>query len=559
MQSKIYRRVTKSLAQNMNKKVDSVDELAFFALVYWLRQCDQSIDKLTSLLESDSWDKPVRAFLNQIVQSHMDLIFETAATISDEELQRIIQSLSVSRGVSTAKTDIPTSLAALAMQLLHIQPGDTIADLCSGLGSFSLAACRQYPKISCIAIEKDKKLHIGAAIQAALTREPVTAVFGDIFDAVVLRAHSPVNKVFCHIPKRCRYGDLETWVQSYPELSPLFFNEKRNVTGEWVFAAVAKTLYAPQGRVVLLMEGTSISKNLDRHMRQKFLQQGWIETIIALPERLMPGHTASYMVVLSNGNEKVHMVDATAFFEQICRKSVLTSENVQQIMECVDKDTNKSCTLSRMQLAGNQYILDPKQYLTEFDERLKGAETLNNLCTIIRGYVTKSEIFQDFISDEATAYQYFRVQDMENGTIRQDLPYLKALPRGGEKSCIQSGDVLLSKLMPFKAAIAENVDSQKILATENIYILRCRHAAIEPVYLLLYLQSKLGIQEFSYWSKGGQVQSLSIQNLKKVRIPIMAEERQKEIAEQYQKLQKKRIEAENKLKKIQKEIQDLVE
>lgn len=559
MQPKIYHRIMKSMIQNKGKRPDGAEEVAFFALVYWLRQVNMSTEKLKEVWESDSRDKEVCAFLKKTADECFSLIVETARNISDEELQDIIHSLPSYRGLTVAKRETPAGVAELAIQLLNLQPEDRAADLCSGFGTVALQACRHYPGTSWIAVEKDEELYIGAAILASVLHVPMTAVCGDVFDPCVLKNYPAVNKVFCHIPMGFRYRDLETQIRSYKELSELFFYEKRNITGEWAFAAAARTLCAAKGRVVLLMVGSSLSNNQDQQMRREFLRRGWIETVIALPERLIQGSVASYMVVLSDGNEKVRMVDATSFYGEEYRKHVLTSGNVKQIMECVDGDTQKSCTLSVMQLAGNQYNLDPTRYLTEVDERLRDAETLDTLCTVTRGYVAKAEAFEDLTSDEPTDYQYFRVQDMENGTIRRDLPYLKALPPSSENFCIQSGDILISKLTPFKVALAGDVGSQKILATENMYILRSRRDAIEPAYLLLYLQSELGIQELSYWAKGRQIHSLSIQNLKKVRIPSMPRKRQKEIAEQYQKLQKERIEAENRLRQILKEIQDLVQ
>ncbi|WP_298672746.1 N-6 DNA methylase [uncultured Megasphaera sp.] len=558
MQSKLYQRVTKSMMQKTSKKLSGVDELAFFALVYWLRQCGQSPEKMTALMQSDSWDEDVRTFLNQIVDDYSDLLFETAKAISDEELQDIINSISLYRGMLAAKRATPESAAELAMYLLQLRPGDNVADLCSGFGTFSIQICRHYPDVSCIAVDNDKTMYIGATIQINLMHSPVQTVCGDVLDANVLQGCKPVNKVFCHIPIGYRYRDMETWIRSYPEVNELFFNEKRNITGEWVFAAIAKIRCMPEGRVVLMMSGSGLSNNLDQSMRQEFLRRGWIETVIALPERLLPGCPASYMMVLSNGNETVRMVDATSFYKQEHRKMVLTREMIKQIQDCVDADTKQSCTLSMMQLAENQYILDPRQYLTETDERLNDSETLGTLCTITRGYVAKADAFEKLSSGEPTAYQYIRVQDMENGTVNPDLPYLKSGIPGSEASCVQSGDVLISKLTPFKTALIGDIGTKKILATENMYILRSHYNAIEPVYLMLYLQSELGMHELMFWAKGNYVQNLSIQNLKKVRIPVMDREKQKNIAMKYVILQKKRMETENQLKKIQKEMDDLL-
>ena len=128
------------------------------------------------------------------------------------------------------------------------------------------------------------------------------------------------------------------------------------------------------------------------------------------------------------------------------------------------------------------------------------------------------------------------VKDLENGSIRPDLPYLKELPQRGEAACLQEGDILLSKTGPFKTALADDLHDEKVLVTGNVYILRCRSDVIEPAYLMLYLQSQLGQSELEYWAKGSHIQNISIADLKKVRIQKLAKEKQRKIAGNYRKL-----------------------
>ena len=137
------------------------------------------------------------------------------------------------------------------------------------------------------------------------------------------------------------------------------------------------------------------------------------------------------------------------------------------------------------QLAANGYVLEPQRYLTKTDPRLEKAWTVDDVCTVSRGFVTGAGLLDELVSPEPTAYRYLMVQDLENGRIRADLPYLKELPERGESACLQQGDILLSKMAPFKTALAEDVQDEQVLVTGNVYILRC-HGAVSYTHLDVY-------------------------------------------------------------------------
>lgn len=63
-----------------------------------------------------------------------------------------------------------------------------------------------------------------------------------------------------------------------------------------------------------MMPGKGLYNNVDREVRQEFLRRGWIEGVIALPERLLGNRSIGfYLLVLSENNDSVRMVDGTSF------------------------------------------------------------------------------------------------------------------------------------------------------------------------------------------------------------------------------------------------------
>ena len=75
---------------------------------------------------------------------------------------------------------------------------------------------------------------------------------------------------------------------------------------------------------------------------------------------------------------------------------------------------------------------------------------------------------------------------------------------------------------------------------------------------MLYLQSQLGQSELDYWAKGSHIQNISIADLKKVRIPKLAKEKQQEIAGNYQKLAQAIKETQETLMVLQQSMRQLL-
>lgn len=556
IRSKEYRRIVNEMVQVETEKHDGIDELAFFVLVAWLQQ-KKSADSLLAYIDEAPWDETVCSYLKDIFSRYSAVLFPAAESLSEEEVKGILASLPLRRGLSF--TEMPAGAAALAGKLLQLQKGDRVADLCSGLDDFSLAACQDFPGVTCLAVDKDTKAYIGAVLRTVLSGLPIDNRCADVLEPSAIPDGQEPNKVFSWVPLRQRYRDLADQIRKYPALSELFFGEKRSISTEWVFAAVAATRHAPSGRAVVMMPGQGLYNNVDREVRQEFLRRGWIEGVIALPDRmLLSSAIGFYLLVLSENNDSVRMVDGTSFFKAERRQKRLTEEDVNRIMDCYEKDTEKSGSLSLTQLAANDYVLEPQRYLTKTDARLEDAWTIGEVCTVARGFSAGGKLLDELISPKATPYRYLMVKDLENGSIRPDLPYLKELPQRGEAACLQEGDILLSKTGPFKTALADDLHDKKVLVTGNVYILRCRSDVIEPVYLMLYLQSQLGQSELEYWAKGSHIQNISIADLKKVRIPKMAKEKQRKIAGHYQKLAKAIKETQETLMVLQQSMRHLL-
>ena len=92
IRSKEYRRIVKEMAQVESEKHDGIDELAFFALVFWLQQ-RKSADHLLVYLDEAPWDDAVRSYLKDIFSRYSAVLFPAAESMSEEEFIDLYKSV----------------------------------------------------------------------------------------------------------------------------------------------------------------------------------------------------------------------------------------------------------------------------------------------------------------------------------------------------------------------------------------------------------------------------------------------------------------------------------
>ena len=102
------------------------------------------------------------------------------------------------------------------------------------------------------------------------------------------------------------------------------------------------------------------------------------------------------------------------------------------------------------------------------------------------------------------------------------------------------GDILINKTgKPIKAAVADG----KYVVVGNTYILQLEYGSINPYYLKCFLESSKGQAEIEKYAVGANTPLISIENLKKIEIPVFDKEKQEEIAKEAEALTRQLQEA----------------
>ncbi len=149
--------------------------------------------------------------------------------------------------------------------------------------------------------------------------------------------------------------------------------------------------------------------------------------------------------------------------------------------------------------------------------------------------IRSSELDQ-LVSSEETSFQYLMLQNIHDGAIDVSLPNLKHIDNKYNKYCIKDRNIIISKISPFKVAMANIDDDEYILANGNLYFIEINEAKINPVFIKLFLQSENGMTQLNRYAKGAAMKSISIQDLKKILIPKLPREKQDQLAEEHENL-----------------------
>ena len=124
--------------------------------------------------------------------------------------------------------------------------------------------------------------------------------------------------------------------------------------------------------------------------------------------------------------------------------------------------------------------------------------------------------------------------NIKNGLIDKELPYLKSIDKKNDKYCLSNHCLILSKNgYPYKIAVAEVKEGQRILGNGNLYIIELDEEKADPYYLAALFGSEQGTAALKSITVGATIPNIGVEQLTKLVIPIPPIEKQKEIADKY--------------------------
>lgn len=450
-----------------------------------------------------------------------------------------------------AENSTPDTLVDLVIKILNINPGDKVCDICGGIGNFITKAYLKEKKaiyyskeintqaISVMEIRVDVLLHDDK-------EKNIYTEAGNIFDLFFndrVKNDKFFDKIFGNYPWRIfidKYSVKNIDFLKYID-SKVPGILKRNMS-DWLFNILMIHMLKDTGKAVGIMTNGSIWNQMSdcKNARRYFLSNGLIEAIIALPANLFKSTSIpTVLIVFSHGNKKIKMIDATSICVENMRQKIFSTENIETIYKAYLEETENSIFVNVEDILKDEELnIHPKRYLTHITLPENGKELKTVLTDLYRGSNISAKELDKLKTDKPTLYRYVMLQNINNGMIDEELPYLSKIDEKYEKFIISNRSLIISKTGPvFKSAVVDVPSNLKILASGNMFILKIDETKANPYYIQALFESSYGKALVSSISSGSVISTFSKKALENLVIPLPALEKQNEIANKYQALQ----------------------
>lgn len=480
---------------------------------------------------------------------------ELLKTYTYEDFANFICKYNASDNSFRQNETTPDCLIQLAIELLNLSKTDTVADLGCGKGNFLIQATSKQPRAHYYGCEIDTNSVEIAKMRAIVSKVDMEIKQGNIFEV----KKRDFNKIFSNYPFALPLR-LLGGLEYVKELQTHCIKFSTATSSDWVFNAFIFDHLCKQGKGIGIMTNGSTWNTIDAPIRKYFVEQGMIEAIIALPNKLFfSTNIPTCLVVLSHGNKKIRMVNASNLYKQERRQNILTKEHIDQIIQACANDTEYSRDVSLEEIAQQDYVLFPGKYLKE-KLVIENAVPLGSLVkSITRATAISARELDELMSDSPTPIQYLSLSDIAQGSVSKELSYLKELPERCGNSVIKDNSLILSKNAPYKSAVVHVKPGQTIVSNGNMYIIDLDKQKANALYVQAFLDSVLGQKVLEQSSVGAIIALLSLKALKELPIPACPLEEQEKIAHRYQCAQDEVAILKIQLAKAEKRVQNIWE
>lgn len=339
------------------------------------------------------------------------------------------------------------------------------------------------------------------------------------------------NQLFDRILTMPLWRPSSNSMEDFPErtsLSRLEVPESKIADGEWHEILFNFSLLDRNGKMVTLITNSTLANNLSVKTRQALVEKGYIESIIELPDRLLENTGIElYAVVLSYGNKGVKFLDASqAYTEQRRRKDI----EVATVLE--DLVNPEICRFESIEsIAREGYNLLPKRYTLKTN--IIDGVPLGEICNISRGLVISSKELDDFVTDVDTGVRYLYTKDADGDAVDySQSPFIDVEKLKRKFTLLDHDTWLLGRTSPFRSNMLYVEGNDKLIANGNQFSItilpKYKNQYFLP-YLALYFNSKAGREQIERFAVGQLIKSLSLKDLKTLKIPKASIERQKEV------------------------------
>ena len=481
---------------------------------------------------SDHWDK----YCPLLTAYTQENLADTVMVLVEHETQN-----SMRRGGYYSSRPIVSLLAAV----LDLHAGNSVCDLGCSTGDFLRAAYFKTltgkDDVEMIGVERMPEIAAIAEICAKCADARLgmydCSMFDSRLDALKFDA------VVCDPPLSMRGLPQDAEVRRFmAKAFPDFPELRQGMQGDWLFAARAIHTKKKGGKAAVLLTPSVLMDRNNEAYRRYFIQRGYIEAIIELPVNLLVGTgIQSYLVLFSEGNEKIKMIRAGELCTQSRRKNILEKHHIDVICGCLglpskanaDEINRHMVTLGKSTLLNGECRLTVNRCFNDI-VTIRDGRPLRDFVTVSRrGMALSGDELDRLAVKEDTPYLYVSTSDMNEGYIAASLTHLKEIPERQQTLCIRPHDLLISRVNAsgagFKVAVAEIPEGKMLLPSGNLIVVSVDETKCDPYFLKAYLDSEYAQRYLDRHSIGASLKTLSYRDLETLPIPNLPMGRQREI------------------------------
>jgi len=287
------------------------------------------------------------------------------------------------------------------------------------------------------------------------------------------------------------------------------------------------------GHLCMLLPTGILNNIRDFKAKKYFVDNGYVNLVLELPKLPL----ASFMlsgIFFSRENKNILMCNASKYTTG-SKKDI--SINVDKIIRAITGEIEDALIeMDTNYIKENRYDLTPHRYTEKKHYDFINPTKLKDVTlSMFRGYQISSDMIESYSSDLPTKIKLLTLSDIENGEIKKDtLLSLKEIDKGMKHYILENEDLIIScKGKSFKTCVVEIPRGETYISTGSIIVIRLNKELINPTYLKIFFDSKIGNSALKNIQTGQSVLSLNPTKLLNVDIPLTDIMKQNQIASSY--------------------------
>lgn len=419
----------------------------------------------------------------------------------------------------------------------------TVMDIGCGQGVFLTETAIREKSTELHGIELSKDDAIVAQMKMFLLGQDMNHIrCEDVFDIDFRNPELPqYDAVFCHMPIKQRLDSKQL-------LSCGLFDEKtaKRVSvhsSEWAYIRAMRKMLKKGGKGIAFIRASLLYLESEKEFRKELLESGTLEGVVLLPEGLLLNTGLQIaMLVLSDNNDRIKMVNAASYYEKIKFRNVLTDTARDRILELyvngsanLGDDSDDYTEVPPETIADNAYSFDPMRYVLDEKVCFTNARKLSEgTRDIFRGAQITSDKQKEMsnLCGKAPNGYLLNLANISNGYMDEELVevYIDKIEKY-KKYMLQDGDVIISaRGTKISTAVAKNIKDRNIIATGNLIVVRCNDT-LEPYYLKAFFDSDDGDLCLRVAQTGSTIFAINPKQLCELQYDSIDMEKQRQIAE----------------------------